>query len=203
MIINVATRLFFLRKYSWPYAVIKDPSLIYFWKKSWKNWVKIEKNGYFQKLLHIALQKFPALRYFQTLRWLGLDIFFQTRVICKPLFIRKTWLELIFQKYAFEFWIMSVFCDRKAKQDPDPQNWDRDPDRHFKKDLRSRSRSQLHDRFGNLFTYIRYVNFMKNSGNSSLIKSSLKKFLPAFSEIVRKLEGNLAYSGKITTKIIA
>ena len=31
-----------------------------FWKKSLKNWVKIKKRGYFQKLLYIALQKFQA-----------------------------------------------------------------------------------------------------------------------------------------------
>ena len=58
------------------------------------------------------------------------------------------------------------------------------------------------DRFGDLFTDIGYVNFMKNWGNSSLIKS-LKTFLPSFSEIVRKFEGSLAYSSKITTKIYA
>ena len=52
-----------LGKYSRPYAVIKDPTFTYFWKKSWKNWVKIEKSGYFQKLLYsIALQKLQALR---------------------------------------------------------------------------------------------------------------------------------------------
>ena len=58
------------------------------------------------------------------------------------------------------------------------------------------------DRLGDLFTYISYVNFMKNWGNSSLIKS-LKTFLPAFSEIVRKFEGYLAYSSTITPKIYA
>ena len=46
-LINVALWLFFLGKYSRPYAVIKDPTFIHFWKKSCKNWVKIEKSGYF------------------------------------------------------------------------------------------------------------------------------------------------------------
>ena len=52
-LINVALRLFFLRKYSRPYPVIKDPSSIYFWKKSLKNWVKIEKSGYFQRIIYM------------------------------------------------------------------------------------------------------------------------------------------------------
>ena len=42
------------------------------------------------------------------------------------------------------------------------------------------------DRLGDLFTYISYVNFIKNYGNSSLM-NSLKFFLPAFFEIVKKL----------------
>ena len=37
--------------------VIKDPSFIYFFFKSLKNWVNIEK-----KFLYVALQKFQALR---------------------------------------------------------------------------------------------------------------------------------------------
>ena len=67
---------------------------------------------------------------------------------------------------------------------------DRDPDRSF----------TIADRLGDLFTYIIYVNFIKNWGNSSLIKR-LKTFLPAFFEIVRKFEGYLTYSSKITSKI--
>ena len=54
--INVALRLFFLGGYSRPYAVIKKPLGLF------KNWVKIEKSGYFQKLLYIALHKCQALR---------------------------------------------------------------------------------------------------------------------------------------------
>ena len=46
-LISVAPWLFFWGKYSRPYAVIKDPTFIHFWKKSCKNWVKIEKSGYF------------------------------------------------------------------------------------------------------------------------------------------------------------
>ena len=65
-----------------------------------------------------------------------------------------------------------------AKLEPDHQNCDRDPDldRSFK----------IADRLGDLFTYISYVNFIKNYGNSSLM-NSLKFFLPAFFEIVKKL----------------
>ena len=37
------------------------PCVYLFLKKLLKNWVKIEKIGYFQKLLYIALQKFQAL----------------------------------------------------------------------------------------------------------------------------------------------
>ena len=61
-LINVGLRLFFLRKYSRPYAVIPDPTFIYFWKKSLNIWVKIEKSGYFQQFLCLILQKFQALR---------------------------------------------------------------------------------------------------------------------------------------------
>ena len=60
------------------------PSFIYFWKKSLKNWVKIKKDGYFQKLLYIALQKFQALRYFQTPCLLGFDIFSRPYVYLQP-----------------------------------------------------------------------------------------------------------------------
>ena len=51
--------------------------------------MKIEKSGYFQKLLYIALQKFRALRFFQTPRLIGLDIFPDPTVICNPTFIRE------------------------------------------------------------------------------------------------------------------
>ena len=61
-LINVELRLFFLRKYSRPYAVIPDPTFIYFWKKSLKIWVKIETSGYFQQFLCLILQKFHTLR---------------------------------------------------------------------------------------------------------------------------------------------
>ena len=50
-LINVALRLFFWGKYFRPYAVIKDPSFIYFLKKIIE---KLSKN--------FALQKFLALR---------------------------------------------------------------------------------------------------------------------------------------------
>ena len=73
----------------WNRFIIKDPSFIYFSKKSLKNWVKIEKNGYFQKLLFIALQKFQALRQFQTSLLLGLYIFPDPTVICNTTFIRE------------------------------------------------------------------------------------------------------------------
>ena len=55
-------RLFFLRIYSRPYAVIPDPKFIFFWKRLLKIWVKIEKSGYFQQFLCLILQKFQALR---------------------------------------------------------------------------------------------------------------------------------------------
>ena len=45
-----------------PTQLLKTLRLFIFEKKSLKNWVKIEKRGYFQKLLYIALQKFQALR---------------------------------------------------------------------------------------------------------------------------------------------
>ena len=38
--------------------------------------MKIEKSGFFQKLLYVALQKFQALRKFQTPRLSGFDIIF-------------------------------------------------------------------------------------------------------------------------------
>ena len=80
------------------------------------------------------------------------------------------------------------------------KNWD--PDRHLKNDRRSRSRSQLHDRrsFGRSF-YLHMLCQFHEKLRQQLANQKLKTFLPAFFEIVRKFEGYLAYSCKITTKI--
>ena len=51
--------------------------------------MKLEKSSYFQKFPCIALQKFQALRQFQTLRLSDLDIFFQTLLRLFPNFIRE------------------------------------------------------------------------------------------------------------------
>ena len=82
-LIDVAQRLFFLGKYSRPYAVhavIKDPTIICFEKNHWKNWVKIEKRGFFSKTSLYGVTKIsgPPLvpdpsfirfwHFFQTLR---------------------------------------------------------------------------------------------------------------------------------------
>ena len=48
-LINVGLRIFFLRKYSRPYAVIPDPTFIFFWKKI------IENLGENQQFLRLIL----------------------------------------------------------------------------------------------------------------------------------------------------
>ena len=66
---RIPTIIFFWENISGPTQLLKTLCLYIFWQKTIKNWVKIEKSGYFQKLLYIALQKF------QDLRFLGLHIF--------------------------------------------------------------------------------------------------------------------------------